>query len=1625
MKICYAQNSPRPSLRKALPSILALAAALFSAANALPQLQTHAVQIPGKPGVQKAAHPGQYTRNSGLSPASTSVEIIQQKNVSCIKVKLDTFSWASRGEGIYPDAPDFLPSGVHMLPMISILVTSHHSQLPLREIRTSDPEIIVPPERVIYRRDSPIGGNTEQVVDVRQDDQKSHRVEIKKLGRFRDSNVFALRVLPILWDEEQERFSWTKDISITLSRKHETQVLSGGTGYRGKDLFQKLGKRYNADSKQPPPYERRAVPPDYSMAVEMHFECPGVYRISAKQLRAVLDRDYPIDPGSFRLYHRGQEQFLRVQHSRPAEFTGQDYIEFPVRISHTETVGRRREYNVYYLVWGGKAGKRFVPVSVDPSDRNPYYLRSYRHHLHFESDRFFDRLGGVNTGSLSREGHHWFHSGPLESGGLESFTFHVPDPDPVSLNDVSLLVHLRGLSTDIAGHHQAALYINDRFVGETEVFRDKKPYLYRRKNALPNRNMLEDENVLRLAVKEVSNEFESLVLDWFEIEYDRLFRAVNDYLEFASPPSSIRGQIYECRLSNFRSPAIRLYRDDGLYCDDIHLQPEEDGSFSARIQTVFPESQVRFFAVSDSGVRSPARMHMVYFPSYDLRDITYLIISPSLFAREIWQWAEYRREQGWNTAVISAEDIYRQFSYGYPAPGAIRRCIQSVADRSGSDRLLHVLLVGDPEPKNHSNDPNAHLPVAYYQTEKYGAAETDYFYANLDTSDLIPEAAVGRIPVKTREELRQVFEKIRGYEMREYPGPWTMRGLFIAGYNPVFKTQTEELIREKVPDNYFPERLYIDLKSGNGRFYGETEELLSYLNAGVGYVNFFGHGGGAVWADRSLFLREHINVLENESALPFVTSMTCFTGSLQGERGLGKQLLLKPGGGAIGVFASSGLGWLWNDYLLAYDIPGLLGSPGYTLGEILHDARIGYLGRAGRYGFQHLTSSMLYQYNLLGDPVVHLPVPQDDDEITGADKRLRRGDHLKIEADQPYPTKLQIYSAGKLPVFPEGFQEVPWIEIPEGNYTCAIPLPDELPRGQGHVAYYRETDSGRDGKAGAWHFGLETPVMEGFQTNPALPRSGDSVYFSVRIYDATVDSAWVRTSGGNRQLTLGSSSEILWRTRQPLPGVRADEEIRWRVEIRTGDGEKITGPWQRFRVRLRPDLSLRRVSVNHGEKPVLLVIAEINDSPDGMALNGNPLVKLSLINSRDSVIAGMSRRLKFGPGKKDTLKIPFYNDSGNYTLRYHIDTENLVPEENEANNIGTANFTSNIYGVTPALGLTFDGRHSHNIVDEIWHLSIPPGCVVQPTTVRLEPIILPFDSSQWQMSPLLSDGHLIRAFRVMYHPQQDDSPEVELRIDTVLTDTTFRLYRKAEASASPWEQCTAGTVGETQPVDQEGIYSPFSSRDTQPPTVSVSIGDQQYLPEMYVNLSPVFRFLTEDETGVTRCRDRLRLYVDGRRVPSDDPDLFIHSNDSRVVQVEYRANFTPGSHRLRFSAADIHGNRTEDLIHGVISRQDAELLDYGNFPNPFQYETFFHYELTARASAFTLDIFTVDGRRIVRFDPLTCGDPDPMAAGFHRFPWDGRDDDGAFIANGVYFYRMKVQIGDKTHTSIGKLAKAR
>lgn len=232
----------------------------------------------------------------------------------------------------------------------------------------------------------------------------------------------------------------------------------------------------------------------------------------------------------------------------------------------------------------------------------------------------------------------------------------------------------------------------------------------------------------------------------------------------------------------------------------------------------------------------------------------------------------------------------------------------------------------------------------------------------------------------------------------------------------------------------------------------------------------------------------------------------------------------------------------------------------------------------------------------------------------------------------------------------------------------------------------------------------------------------------------------------------------------------------------------------------------------------------------------------------------------------------------------------------------------------------------------------------------------------------------------------------------------------------------------------------YVRRDQRNPLLDVTFDGTRILDGDLVSARPLISVALKDENPYLELADTslfsmLLLYPDGlqRRVhfneewvrfyPADPAKL---DNQNRAM-VELQPEFTlDGSYELFVEARDASGNASGNLNYVVGAGEfgydyrvrfevitKAMISEVLNYPNPFSTSTQFVYTLTGfePPTFFKIQIFTVAGR-IVR--ELTQAELGPLKIGTHRteYAWDGTDQFGDRLANGVYLYRVVAMKAD-------------
>jgi hypothetical protein len=309
-------------------------------------------------------------------------------------------------------------------------------------------------------------------------------------------------------------------------------------------------------------------------------------------------------------------------------------------------------------------------------------------------------------------------------------------------------------------------------------------------------------------------------------------------------------------------------------------------------------------ALTDEKVKSPMEV-VPNHPSnwhqersgYDL-----VIISYRDFTDNLEPLKKLRESEGLKVTIIDVEDLYDEFSFGNKSPKALKDFL-GLAKKKWHKPPRFALLVGDAsfDPRNYLGLGDMdYVPTRLIDTTYMETASDDWFVDF--NNDGLPEMAIGRLPVQSKEEAAIVVSKIVGYEKSSKRNEALLVSDVNDGFN--FEAASEE-IRALLPAYLTIRKIFRDQFSSDAQAKGE---LLSGINQGPLLVNFIGHGSIESWRG-SLLTLEDAESLINGFRLPFFVNMTCLNGYFQYpySETLAEALMKASGGGAIAIWTSSGL----------------------------------------------------------------------------------------------------------------------------------------------------------------------------------------------------------------------------------------------------------------------------------------------------------------------------------------------------------------------------------------------------------------------------------------------------------------------------------------------------------------------------------------------------------------------------------------------------------------------------------------------------------------------------------------------------------------------------------------------
>lgn len=248
-----------------------------------------------------------------------------------------------------------------------------------------------------------------------------------------------------------------------------------------------------------------------------------------------------------------------------------------------------------------------------------------------------------------------------------------------------------------------------------------------------------------------------------------------------------------------------------------------------------------------------------------------------------------------------------------------------------------------------------------------------------------------------------------------------------------------------------------------------------------------------------------------------------------------------------------------------------------------------------------------------------------------------------------------------------------------------------------------------------------------------------------------------------------------------------------------------------------------------------------------------------------------------------------------------------------------------------------------------------------------------------------------------------------LSISTVNLNGLTSLFVRINPDAKPQELSF---------INNDLSTSFFVSGDLENPILDVTFDGENIMNGDIISPKPLIEVQLRDENRFLLIQDssliELSLIKPEASVPivigSEDYRWYpATNNNNNIARIEYQPEFTiDGEYELIVKARDVEGNKAGlfdyQIKFEVITKQT--ISNVINYPNPFSTATRFVYTLTGEVPVnYKIQIMTVSGRVVKEISEAELG---PLRIGTHttEYLWDGTDDYGNRLANGVYLYRF-------------------
>jgi hypothetical protein len=221
------------------------------------------------------------------------------------------------------------------------------------------------------------------------------------------------------------------------------------------------------------------------------------------------------------------------------------------------------------------------------------------------------------------------------------------------------------------------------------------------------------------------------------------------------------------------------------------------------------------------------------------------------------------------------------------------------------------------------------------------------------------------------------------------------------------------------------------------------------------------------------------------------------------------------------------------------------------------------------------------------------------------------------------------------------------------------------------------------------------------------------------------------------------------------------------------------------------------------------------------------------------------------------------------------------------------------------------------------------------------------------------------------------------------------------------------------------INSFYVARDSVNPNFYILVDGKEIINGDLVSKTPTITISVKDNSPLPLDTTYFTIIHNNVPLTFSNPDLkwsYTSYPNSEAI-IEWTPTLKQGRHIIDVLAKDASGNFFDTTFHRIIFfvYDEDDIAQMYNYPNPFKDNTNFTFELRGALTPEELRfrVYTIAGRLIKEIKVPQS----EYRIGFNSVYWDGKDQDGDAISNGIYLVKLIAKYSEKTKTEVLKLAK--